>query len=123
VRLDRQIAGGVGLLIGGGLIGLAAVALHALWWGLALATAASLAVLWALPPRMWTLPAYAIGWWIPLVVAWQGRREGDYAVESSPYGYGLIVLGTVVLVAAAFRTALGAPIRGSGPGSASRGAR
>ena len=105
------------LLALGALVGLAAVALHASWWGLLLAAVASLAVLVALPPRWWTLPPYAVGWWVPLLVAWAGRREGDYAVESSRYGYGLVVLATVVVVAAAFLTALRAP------GSAPRGAR
>jgi len=104
------------LLIGGGAVGLAAVALHGLWWGLLLATLASLAVVWALPPRWWTLPPYAAGWWVPLLVAWQGRREGDYALEGSAHGYALIVLATVVLVGSVFVTVLRAPARGSGPG-------
>lgn len=123
MRVGGRIAGAVALLIGGNLVGLAAIALHLQWWGLALAAAASLAVLWALPPRVWTLPPYALGWWIPLLVAWHGRREGDYAVESSPHGYALIVLAAVVLVAAAFITALQAPVRAPAPGSAARGAR
>lgn len=105
------------LLVLGALVGLAAVALHASWWGFLLAVAGSLAALVALPPRWWTLPPYAVGWWVPLLIAWAGRREGDYAVESSRYGYGLVVLGTVLIVAAAFLTALRAP------GSARRGAR
>lgn len=113
----------VGLAVAGGLVGLAAVALHALTWGLILAAAASLAVLWALPPRWWTLPPYALGWWIPLLVGWSGRREGDYAVEDSVFGYALLVLATAVLVGAAFLTVLRAPLRGPAPGSARRGAR
>lgn len=112
-----RAATALALLVLGALVGLAAVALHDIWWGLLLATAASLAMLVALPPRWWTLPPYAVGWWVPLLLAWAGRPEGDYAVESSRYGYGLVVLATVVIVAAAFLTALRAP------GSARRGAR
>lgn len=111
----------LGLLVAGAAIGLAAVALHAVWWGLILAAAASLSMLWAVPPRWWTLPSYAVGWWIPLLVAWAGRREGDYAVESSAAGYLLIALGAVVVVTAAFLTALRAPLRARG--SAPRDAR
>lgn len=113
------------LLVLGALVGLAAVALHATWWGFLLAAAASLAVLAALPPRWWTLPPYALGWWVPLLVAWSGRREGDYAVESNRYGYGLVVLATVLVVVAAFLTALRAPRREPrrAPDSARRGAR
>jgi hypothetical protein len=113
----RAAAPALALLALGALIGLAAVALHATWWGFLLAAAGSLAVLPALPPRWWTLPPYAVGWWVPLLVAWAGRREGDYAVESSRYGYGLVVLAAVLVVVAAFLTALRAP------GSARRGAR
>lgn len=119
MRAGVRAVAALGLLLAGGTVGLAAVALHALGWGLLLAAAASLSVLWALPPRVWTLPPYAVGWWIPLLVAWQGRREGDYAVESSRYGYGLLALATIVLVAAVFLTVLKAPA----PGSARRGAR
>ena len=111
------------LLLAGGVVGLAALALHALWWGLLLAAVASLAVLWALPPRVWTLPPYALGWWIPLLVGWSGRREGDYAVESSASGYALLVLATAILVGAAFVTVLKAPLRTAARGSARRGAR
>ena len=113
-RPPRPLVAGalaLGLVAGGMLVGLAAVALHLLWWGLLLAAAASLAVVWALPPRWWTLPPYAVGWWIPFLVAWQGRREGDYAIESSRYGYGLLILAVVVLAASMVVATLKAPIR------------
>jgi hypothetical protein len=109
--LGTAVLGAVGIAAGGAQIGLAAIALHALWWGLLLAAAASLAVVWALPPRFWTLPPYAVGWWLPFLVAWKGRPEGDYAVESSRYGYGLLVLAVAVLVAAMVVAALKAPLR------------
>jgi len=109
----------VAFLAGGMLVGVASVALYLLWWGLLLAAAASLAVVWALPPRWWTLPPYAVGWWIPFLVAWQGRREGDYAVENSPYGYALLLLAIAVLAAAMTIATLKAPVRRSAP----RGAR
>ena len=110
---ERLAAGAVavGLVAGGIAIGLASVALHMLWWGMLLSAAASLAVVWALPPRWWTLPPYAVGWWIPFLIAWQGRREGDYAIESSRYGYGLLILAVVVLAASMVVATLKAPIR------------
>lgn len=115
------LAGSValGLVIAGAAIGLAAIALHMLTWGLLLAAAASLAVVWALPPRWWTLPPYALGWWIPFLIAWQGRREGDYAIASSRYGYGLLAVAIAVLAAAMVIATLKAPARRSAP----RGAR
>jgi membrane protease YdiL (CAAX protease family) len=113
VSLAGRVAGALALLLAGALIGLAAIALHALWWGLLLSAAASLAVVWALPPRFWTLPPYAVGWWLPFLVAWKGRPEGDYAVESSRYGYGLLVLAVAVLVASMVIAALKAPLRSS----------
>lgn len=110
-RLAAVSAVAVGIGVGGAAIGLAAVALHALWWGLLLAAAASLAVVWALPPRFWTLPPYALGWWVPFLVAWKGRPEGDYAVESSPYGYALLVLAVAVLASAMVVATLRAPLK------------
>ena len=125
-RLLRLLVA-LALLVGGALVGLSALALHALWWGLLLAVVGSLAVLWALPPRVWTLPPYAVGWWVPILVGWSGRREGDYALESSSYGYALLVLATAILVGAAFLTVLKAPlkapVRRPAPDSARRGAR
>ena len=110
-RLAAVSAVAVGIGVGGAAIGLAAVALHALWWGLLLAAAASLTVVWAMPPRFWTLPPYALGWWVPFLVAWKGRPEGDYAVESSPYGYALLVLAVAVLASAMVVATLRAPLR------------
>lgn len=115
MRAVRRSCAALALLLGGGAVGLAAVALHGLWWGLLLAALASIAVVGALPPRWWTLPPYAVGWWVPLMIAWQGRREGDYALENSAHGYALILLATVVLVASVFITTLRAPARGSAP--------
>lgn len=118
-----RLLAALALVVAGGVIGLAALALHAHWWGLALATVGSLAMLWALPPRLWTLPPYALGWWVPLLVGWSGRREGDYALESSASGYALLVLATALLVGAAFVTVLKAPLSLPARGSARRGGR
>lgn len=127
MRRLRQAGCAVAVLLLGALIGLAAVALHDLWWGLLLAALASLAVIGALPPRFWTLPPYAVGWWIPLLVAWQGRPEGDYALESAAAGYALIALAFVVLCVALVVATLRAPLpqrlRTSARGNAPRGAR
>jgi hypothetical protein len=113
------------LLVLGAAVGLAALAVYAWWWGLALTVAASLATVWALPRRWYALPPFALGWWAPVLVGWAGRREGDYALAGTASGYTLIGLGTVVVVSAAFLTTLSWPRRepAPAPDSAARDAR
>lgn len=106
----------------GGAVGLAAVAVHAWWWGLLLAAVASLASVVALPPRWFVLLPFALGWWPPVLAGMTARREGDYAVEGAMPGYLLLAVGAAVLVVAAFLVTLRWPAR-SAPGSAPRGAR
>lgn len=88
----------LGLLVVGAVTGVATVALHGLWWGLALGAAATLVTLRALPPGWWTRLAFALGW--VGLVAWllQTRREGDYVVAQDAQGWLLLGLGVLVLV-------------------------
>ena len=88
----------VALLVGGFVVGLAAVALHGHWWGLLLGWAATLAALFALPrglPRV----AYAAGWLVPVVLGSIERPEGDYAIASNAVGDALLTLGLVLIIA------------------------
>jgi hypothetical protein len=88
-----------GLFVAGAAVGLAAVAVHELWWGLPLATVASAASLVALPAGWWTRLPCVLGF--ALLVGWVSvpRAEGDYVISSDTRGYGLVVLTLVVLVA------------------------
>lgn len=81
-------------------VGIASVALHALWWGLLLGMLTTVATLYALPPGWWSRLAFGLGW--VGLVAWvtTPRSEGDYLISSEFNGYALLMLGAVVLVAA-----------------------
>lgn len=93
-------AAALGLLAGGFVVGVAAVAVHASAWGLPLGAVATLAALLALPPGLWSRVAYAAGWLVALGLAMVPRPEGDYAVASDVAGYILIGVGFVLLVGA-----------------------
>jgi hypothetical protein len=87
------------LFVAGAAVGMAAVAVHELWWGLPLAAVASVASLVALPAGWWTRLPAALGF--ALLVGWLSipRREGDYLISSDLRGYALVTLTLVVLVA------------------------
>lgn len=102
------------LFVGGALIGLATVAVHSWWWGLLLASVASIGCVLALPARWGVLVPFTVGWWVPFVIAMFSRREGDYAVGRHPLDYGLVALGPVLELVALVRL-----VRRSAP----RGAR
>jgi hypothetical protein len=123
IRASGRAALALACLLVGAAVGLAAVAVYAWWWGLLLAAVASLSALWALPSRWYTLAPFALGWWVPLAIAWHQRAEGDYALASSALGYGVIVLGILVVVSAGYLVTLRWPARVSAPSSAPRGAR
>lgn len=84
--------------------GVASVALHeksAPW--LVLALAAPTAAAWALPAGWWRA-GFALGWIGAVMLAVQGRPEGDFAILSTVNGYlllagalGLVVLSVVTL--------------------------
>lgn len=98
---------------------LAAVLLHADWWGMCLAWAALAAVLVAAPPRWWGRPAFAAGW--ALVVAWAlfPRAEGDFLIAGTAAGWTLVATAPVALVAAMLGGVRGAR-RTSGKAPAAR---
>ena len=94
----------VGALLLGGVVGLAAVAVHrtdALGApvGLLAAASASVAAAWHLrrgdAPR--TTATYCVGWVLVLGVVLAGRPEGDYALAGDVWGYGLMGVGFVLV--------------------------
>jgi hypothetical protein len=91
-------AAAVGLLLGGAVVGLAAVALHTIWWGLLLGAAATAATLYALPPGWWLRASFGLGWAATVGFLSVPRPEGDYLISSDANGYLLLGLGVVVLV-------------------------
>lgn len=95
-----RVAAALGLLVAGVLTGIAVVALHDLWWGLALGVGATVLATFALPPGWWTRLAFVLGW--VLVVGWLSlpRAEGDYLLSQDVQGYAVLVVGLVLLVVA-----------------------
>lgn len=96
----RRLPTAVGLLAAGAVTGVAAVGLHALWWGFPLTVAAVLAAAVALPSGWWSRLAFVVGF--DAVVGWMTvpRSEGDYLISQDWQGYGLLALGLVLLVGA-----------------------
>ena len=84
------------LAVAGAAVGLAAVAVHPLWWGLLLATAASVVALLAVPAGLRRV-GFAAGWLLPFVLVLSPRPEGDFVVQGSVGGYAFLGLGLVVL--------------------------
>ena len=86
------------LLVVGAVTGLAAVALHEIWWGFLLAAVATVAVMLAIGPGWLTRLPFALGW--VALVAWMTPRrdEGDYVVSSDVAGYALLGFGWLVLM-------------------------
>lgn len=96
----RRLPAAAGLLLVGAVTGVATVALHELWWGFALAVAAVLAAVVALPAGWWSRLSFVVGF--DLVLGWLTvpRSEGDYLISQDWQGYALLVFGVVVLVGA-----------------------
>lgn len=88
------------LLLTAGLgTGVASLALHGRWWGLALAAAATLAAVLALPRGWLARPVFALGWLVPvLVVGLRTGPGGDVVVVADLLGYLLLALALVVAV-------------------------
>jgi hypothetical protein len=86
------------LLVAGAATGLAAVALHEIWWGFLLAVAATVAAMLAIAPGVLTRLPFALGW--VALVGWMTPRrdEGDYVVSSDLAGYALLGFGWLVLM-------------------------
>ena len=93
----------VALLVVGAASGLAAVAVHGRWWGLALATTAVLATLWALGAGWATRLPFAAGFGLVVLRLAVSRPEGDFLVAGDARGY-LLLLLTLLVVATAVAT-------------------
>lgn len=110
----------IALVLLGVAAGIAAIAVHRSWPGLALAVATALAVLWAL--RLWLAGgglAFGAGWTVPILLGVAGRPEGDYVFSSDAFGWALIASSGVVLVAALAWGLSSRASRGSGSAEAS----
>ena len=97
-RMRRLLIGGL-FLIGGLMIGTAAVLVHDTWWGLPLAilsTAATARALTAGAPRV----GFSLGWAIAVGVFAVPRPAGDYLVASGFTGYTMLIMALVVMIAA-----------------------
>ena len=88
------------LLVVGAVTGVAAVAVHQRWWGLALVVAAVTATLLALPRGWWSRLPFALGFVALLGLAMTPRGEGDYLVPGNTRGYVLLGVGILALVTA-----------------------
>ncbi|EON25058.1 hypothetical protein CF8_0845 [Nocardioides sp. CF8] len=100
-------------LLGVGLAGgLAAVLVHAWWWGLVLGLAAGALTTLALPAGGWRL-AFVVGWFGAIVYAVLPRAEGDYLLPGSTAGY-TVLGGSFLLLLVALATS-------PRPGTAARG--
>jgi hypothetical protein len=86
------------LFVMGATTGLAAVALHEIWWGFLLAASATVVVMLAIGRGWLTRLPFALGW--VALVAWvtPRRPEGDYVVSSDAPGYVLLGFGWFVLL-------------------------
>lgn len=90
------------LLLVGAVTGVAAVAVHQRWWGLALAVAAVAATVVALPRGWSTRLPYAAGFVAVLGLAMTPQAEGGYLVPGNASGYLLLAAGVLtVLIAVA----------------------
>ena len=95
-----RVLAAVGLLVAGAATGVAAVALHELWWGFALSAVATVVAVVALPAGWWSRLPFVVGW--DLMVGWLSlpRTEGDYLISQDLQGYAVLGLGLVLLVVA-----------------------
>ncbi len=95
----RQALTTLVLVVAGAWIGICAVAVHALIWGLPLGLAASVAAVLALPAG-WRRTGFTLGWLSVLAAAVTGRPEGDWAIVADWSGYLFLASGLVLLVIA-----------------------
>ena len=95
-----RLLAGVGLLLAGGLSGLAAVAVHHWWWGLLLTVCAVGATLAAVGPGWSTRLPFGLGFALVVGRSAVPRPEGDYVVASDTAGYLVIGLALATVVVA-----------------------
>jgi len=104
----------VPFLVVGLVVGVASAAVHATWWGLPLAIAATATTAYVAPAGWRARVPFALGWAAVVGVLSVPTSEGDYLIAGDVSGYALLGLG-VVLVVAGFVT-LPQPRRNSSPG-------
>lgn len=88
----------LGLLLGGAVVGVAAVAVHQVWWALVLGVAATCAAVWALPGGWWRRLPFGVGWSATVALLAVPRPEGDYVIAATLPGYTMLVLAVLVLL-------------------------
>ena len=96
----RAYAVAGGLLVAGAATGVAAVAVHALWWGLPLTAAAVVGALVAAGRGWSTRLPLALGFTATVLLAVPRRPEGDFVVAVGSRGTLLLLLALGVLVVA-----------------------
>jgi hypothetical protein len=94
-----RVALAVGLLIVGLAVGLASVAVHATWWGLPLALAATALTAYAAPGGWSARLPFVLGWAVVVGALAVPRGEGDFVIAGDVNGYALLGFGLVLVVA------------------------
>lgn len=97
--LALRVLTALSLLVLGAATGLAATALHALWWGLLLGVAGTAATTVALPAGWWRRLPYGAGWAAMAGYLTVPRGEGDFLVAENLSGYALLATGVALVVA------------------------
>ncbi|NPC95840.1 hypothetical protein [Nocardioides sp. zg-DK7169] len=88
------------LVLLGAATAVAVVAVHGLWWGLALGLAATLATEIALPPGWTRRVAWALGWVAMVGYLATPRGEGDYVIGGDGPGYTVLLAAAGVMLSA-----------------------
>lgn len=92
-----RLIGAVAALGLGIATGAASVVLHDITWALALASAATVLTVWALPAGIRGRVPYALGWMGVLALAVTPTAGGGYLLGSTTSGYAAMGLGLVAL--------------------------
>lgn len=109
-------AGLLGIAVSVATVGVHRTAVGPVPVGLLVGAGASLTMAWALRSTHVPLAAaYALGWLLPLGLAFVGRPEGDFVVLGDAAGYALAVVGVAMVVVGI--TSLRAPDSSPGEGA------
>lgn len=84
-------------LLAGVALAVATVAVYQRWWGLLIAVAATLAVMWVTPAGWTTRLPLALGFVGAIGLLTIPRPEGDYLISATGAGYAVLGLALVVL--------------------------